>query len=880
MAGKRAASARGAVIVRVVASALILSVPIAARAYGPDPPISRTPPRNAASAAAPYYENRRHHIGRIQLSIDNVGGYGDPYDGCTRRNANGIEFPAGSDVTFFYGGGIWIGAVRGRDTLVSVGFDSWHPSLREMYPAPYPEGAIKERTTRTVLKPEPASFCRDVLQSDDAISEQDLIAVYTDTLFDPSFASIDPLDGRPHVPLGLEIMQTSYGWSFGYAQDFVIIEYAIKNITRAMKTVPRGGETLERIYIALYGHEGVHHSSNSDGWDDDITGMLHTVPMPGHPELRDTVYAMWMADNDGDPEGGKYGPGSSTSVAGIRVLRTPRDNPHVTFNWWAPNYNSTRDWGPVRKGSKVQFTHSGLGTPAGDRVRYQLMSNGEFDYPQVEAAVNHESEGWLPPYPDAAFAANLADGFHTHFLFSSGPFNLEPDSILRFAVAVIGGENFHRDPANFQAFFDPYDPQPYLDRLDFTDFGRNAQWAAWVYDSPGVDTDGDGDRGAYFVSGEDTVYYRGDGVPDFKGPPPPPAPVARLTTVEGRVTIRWNGRRSETEIDPFSLSADFEGYRVYMSRTGRFEDYALLASRDVIDYERHTWDPLTRRWEVREAPFRFDSLQSLYDSLVRADYGFAFHPDSFQTAALERALLVTILDPRDPSQLDSAYYYFRPFDANPDVNDLAYARQIASGSEVTGVIRKVYPEAQVGDTLLDNRGHPFAPYYEYEYAIDGLQVAEPIFVAVTAYDHGDPSLGLEPLESSPVGNAYEVWPINSVEVVNTERPQPGVYPNPYRISDDYNAAGWENARGLEPDPERARKVTFFNLPDTCVVTIYSLDGDLIRRLEHREDPSASNASVVVWNLISRNTQAIKTGIYIWAVESRFGTHVGKLVVIK
>jgi len=36
----------------------------------------------------------------------------------------------------------------------------------------------------------------------------------------------------------------------------------------------------------------------------------------------------------------------------------------------------------------------------------------------------------------------------------------------------------------------------------------------------------------------------------------------------------------------------------------------------------------------------------------------------------------------------------------------------------------------------------------------------------------------------------------------------------------------------------------------------------------------------VWNLFTRNTQATKTGIYLYSIESRFGTDVGKLVIIK
>ena len=113
-----------------------------------------------------------------------------------------------------------------------------------------------------------------------------------------------------------------------------------------------------------------------------------------------------------------------------------------------------------------------------------------------------------------------------------------------------------------------------------------------------------------------------------------------------------------------------------------------------------------------------------------------------------------------------------------------------------------------------------------------------------------------------------------------DRPKPGVYPNPYRLADDYNALGWEDPTREGIDPERARKVTFTNVPDTCTVKIWTLDGDLVRRLEHAENPLNSQASVVVWDLITRNTQAIKTGLYIYTIESRFGTDVGKLAIIK
>ena len=77
----------------------------------------------------------------------------------------------------------------------------------------------------------------------------------------------------------------------------------------------------------------------------------------------------------------------------------------------------------------------------------------------------------------------------------------------------------------------------------------------------------------------------GDGTPDFKGPPPPPPPVLSFHTERGKVKIKWNGKASERTRDSFNGRLDFEGYRIYMSRTGRSDDYALLGSYDKIDYK-------------------------------------------------------------------------------------------------------------------------------------------------------------------------------------------------------------------------------------------------------------------------------------------------------
>ena len=876
-ASRSRAIARGRIRAGLVICVLCCSLQASKSHAGPDP--GDRPPRDvrppSPSAATPYTTTRVHRIGNIAFSITNWGVFGSERrqtrDYCTQLPAESFEFPIGSGVDYLWAGSMWVGAVRGRDTLVSVGTNGWWDDT-EFFADPYPKGDIRERTSRPILKAPPNSRCTDITYDPDAISEQDIITVYYDTVTNPQLVPNDAISGRSHIPLGLEITQKSYAWSFDYAQDFLLMDVTIRNVH---------DEPLKQLFMGLFMDHDVGHESVGSPQLDDITGFTHAVPSSVIPGFLDTLNLAWIADNDGDPASGKFTYISATGVAGVRVVRAPVRDLRFSFNWWVSNSTVARDWGPNRRASKVVYVRGNLGTPEGDIAKYQVLSNGEFDYPQIEAAVDHQGEGWLPPVNDPQLAADLADGYDTRYLLSFGPFDVPPDSNLELTLAFVAGAELHTDPRNFASFFDPAKPEAYLERLDLSDFARNAQWAGWVYDTPGFDTDGDGFRGQFQLVDDDTIYYTGDGIPDFQGPSPPPPPILRFVSFAGKIVVRWNGRLTETFKDYFSSVADFEGYRVYQSRTGQLADYAMLAQRDLVDYIRWAWNPVAERWRVKDRPYSLDSLQALYDDLVDTAYGFRpFHPDSFSVRTRERALREVILDDIDPSRLDTNYYCFERYDANatPDDAALAYLSDTL-GHEVNGVIRKRFPYALPEDTLWEN-GAAVPAYYEYEYIIEGLQLAEPVHIAVTAFDYGDPVAGLKSQESSPLANAEEVWPVNAADVVKSTRPQPGVYPNPYRLMDDYNAVGWEDPARQGLDPERARKVTFTNVPDTCVVSIWSLDGDLVRRLEHAEHPASSQATVVVWDLITRNTQAVKTGIYIYTIESRFGTEVGKLVIIK
>jgi hypothetical protein len=587
------------------------------------------------------------------------------------------------------------------------------------------------------------------------------------------------------------------------------------------------------------------------------------VPHPACDDLDDSINIAWTADFDGDPGWDCAAPGvfstqaSPLGVAGTRVVRSPNENLEFSFNWWVSQGDASLDWGPRRVENNRNWGHGGLGTPEGDRNKYYIMSRREFDYDQMWSAVDFSDEGWLPP--NTQIANTLADGYDTRYLFSFGPFDIESQDTLPITIAYVGGEGFHTDPEAVDKYWNPLNPQPYYQQLDFTDFGINAEWAGWVYDSPGIDTDTNGyagDRIENPCSPGEFIYVTGDGVPDFSGPPPPPPPILRFDASPGKIAVRWNGYQAETEADPFSFIRDMEGYSVYMSRELQLAKFALLTA-----YDREDWDMLelnTRvsppEWELKHIPFTLEQLQKRFASIPD------FHPDNFPRR-----------DSLEFEEEGEVHYYF--FQTH------GYNRSELGGP---GQIRRVYPDADTGDLVwVDELNDWVYAAYEYEYELEGLLPSKSLYMAVTTKDFGNPQTDLDPLESSPLANAIEVYPIWSNEEVEKRELKVTVFPNPYKITGGYLEAGYEELGSQSPSPERARRIHFANLPERAKIRIFTLDGDLVRELDHPCDCNLQEGeSMMAWDLISRNTQAVASGIYLYSVESEFGNQVGKFVIIK
>ncbi|HWR82293.1 MAG TPA: hypothetical protein VN285_03225, partial [Candidatus Deferrimicrobium sp.] len=690
-----------------------------------------------------------HNTGKLVLHAGwdaGIGGGYHPSDlrGCFTGGefSHYSEYPKGSGVIYLMYTDVNVGGIIRFDTLVSTVGEFTRAQYYDYLSTTDPSSPVYEG----------------------AVAQQEYITSVVDTFTD-GFER-DFLDPRFHKPLFLELTSHSYSWSYEYADDFVLYQLDVHNI---------GRNTIQDAYVMIEAYPAVTFTPTNRIPQGHLIGFRQTERSPGTCESVDTLNLMWWADNDGDPVNGAFTENVALDSAGDRVRSCPDvaaihiiappsvagkqewRQATLSFNWHFPTFlGSPYDFGPRRHKNYRDFGTGGTGWPYGDRNMYYMISSGEIDYDQAFTAIfGPLNAEWLPP--PAGLAPEIADGSANHGMLSIGPFDIGPGATLPIVYAFVAGENFHTDPHAVHNL--PWDPWAYYDNLDFSDLAKNAIWAEWIYDNPGVDTDGDGDSGEYRVCASESTlvdsawvytraestWYKGDGVPDWKAAGPPPAPVFWLEPLVTGLRIRFNGQYSETTPDIFLRIVDFEGYRVYLGRDERVTSYSLVASYDRDDYDKYVWnrnsvpDP---QWELYDFPFFLDSLRCLYGSGTNPCLDSAFDP-----------LLYTPSEPYfHPAYPESAFYFVKH-----DFN--------TSELGVSTPIRKVYPDEPDPrllpiDSLTPERytTEGYFKYFEYDLVVDNLLTTVPYWVNVTAFNFGAPKSKLWALETSKTAGASYAFP--------------------------------------------------------------------------------------------------------------------------
>jgi len=432
-----------------------------------------------------------------------------------------------------------------------------------------------------------------------------------------------------------------------------------------------------------------------------------------------------------------------------------------SFNWWlSDSNNAVLDE-----------------TPMGDAPKYARMSNlqddyhavantaarrtGELDYKDPTTfgtASQNDLTNWPQPTREAAIARGITDlppagprrvddpgTEDTRFLVSygGGPFTeLNPRERLHITVGVIMG-------------------------FTFKNLLQNAYWAKTVYDN----------------------YY--------KGPTPPPSPNLTVEPYgDGRVKLTWDNS-PESTVDPISGQRDFEGYRVWRSRSRILDSFQMIAEFDIIDGD------------------------SGVEGDLRFDVGLpGENPDHFACQAFATDSGYVFID-RNVTENFTYFYAVTSFDRGEPANGVASLE-----SSINNNMTLIVPSTPAGKKL------------------------------VAVNDDCE--------ETKPVANGYSLDDIL-------------VIPNPYRGDRDYSSydySGWEDARS-----EYSRVIAFTNLPDGDVtIRIYTVAGDLVQTLTETLSPTGT--STIYWDMLTRSQQRIVSGVYIYSVESKYGTKVGKFAVIR
>lgn len=407
-------------------------------------PNGRTRSTLSETVPGPVTHRRIHYVGNAFMKIGNdakLAGEGgvnsnEPEQGVIGHDAQ-FEFPANSRRDYLFNGSLWVGGIVGIDTLVSeaVGGAS--------------EGAFEYN-----------AFSPMTESADFQTLRQTFTAEIYDTLVLPTTS--DEAAQRRHMPLGLHITQRSHAIRLKPYDEFIIIEYTIRNISNF---------TISEAYVGVFVDADVwpHTGSvpGSEGPTDDVAGFLADGCI---------AYAM---DNDGDPDTmtDSWTQGSMRGAMGIAPIRIVPEPTDTSFNWWATNFANIY-WGP----SIAALPQDPVGIPWGDVGRYAAMSNGESDYDQLNSALDMTSQGWRANSTPTALQANLANGLDTRILLSFGPFELIAGDSIVASFAVAGGEAVHTWPNAFAQLYTPSNPAGFLATLDFSSVVENVFRARTAYE--------------------------------------------------------------------------------------------------------------------------------------------------------------------------------------------------------------------------------------------------------------------------------------------------------------------------------------------------------------------------------------------------------------
>lgn len=775
-----------------------------------------------------------HNVGNLWINVTNLGVVGNPWKNLSTDPS--AQFPPGSGVEYLYGAGIWVGAKIGNDPTPHVSTALYQTEFR---PSTFPIDTIYESYegypggNRFVnddgdfnefgnpLVDEEIHDGKDndgdgeIDEDFAAISQQMFTCVYRD---DTSEALNTYAE---HVPMGLEVVQRSFAWGVPGSDNFVGMEFTIKN---------DGKRTLTDVYLGFFCDADAGPETEDNFWTDDRAGLvtIDTTIETGSKTCDERLRLMVGQTHDSDGDGGR-----TEGWLGLMFLGHTTDPLGVK----APPTVGFSSYRHVSGGSAYEQ----CGDPNNDAQRYNLLSSNQMGCRPGQTTATKDADYRIffgtGPFKELKVGEELT--LQVAFVIGKGERGMIDNAVAAQRIyngtyqdldaniytGQLGKETCLTTTPGNTFVFDPVDHCGLDDVLRELPEYRPVSITETNCDGPNIDqyVDFDCDLCTGIDGKEQAVRWMGASTPpcpqvilEFpKGEPYPcnilrpdeetgmlepskiRGPVVQLLPGDKAVIIRWNNA-SELVPDPFSKRYDFAGYRIWKAE----------------------------QWE---RPVGSTGPQPELWSLL-AEYRL----------------------PR-------------------------YIEKGTGQKDLTLALNPAWREMTPCDTVDASKGRYLYPvgYYQHrdEHVLNGFLY----FYAVTAFDHTtlqdkDPITGereVLSLECRHVASENQAVVPKSAPV--TELEEVWVVPNPY-----YGDTAWN----LTPNPKdpTGAHVDFMNLPvGDWEIRIFTLSGDLVRVLKN---DGAENIGQAKWDLVSRNGQDIVSGIYLFTVESRLGTQQGKFVILK
>lgn len=750
------------------------------------------------------------------------------------------------------------------------------------------------------------------------VSEQDYISYYYDYC---PFGTLGDRDlgahraNNRHYPLNIRVRQMSYQWSYDYIKNLVYVEFNVTNMNIATQ------DTLYDCTMGIYMDADCGPQIWEAIYADDLSGYV-----------KGTGYEFaytYDADLDG---------GLTTGLIGARVC-TP-DPEILKFHCWywksgdGPNdFNPLSfDFAPLRTANEKYWLLTGRNP---DETRYQPLRPEQDDLNEFVQPSPNDTRFLFSFYgaqPGSADYNELSGGvYHKRW-------NLAPGATMKIVVAVFPGENkedlkrtarWAKEiygqaqtlvtvvlPDTFP-HYNPPEPPPIPNLYaELQDDGKRIDlwWdnrSEFAYDVKTISSAIIGwqdPNSPKYLPGldSDPLFVDWSGFPTQFQPGAAPANLNAMVNP-------YTGNR---------LRHDFQGYSLWgRSGSGSQEDWMLIerwdkreTPQDIVDYQVNISSPYA------------DSLYVDYGGYLGVDKGLPNHNQWQQSNQYQDYTCLNENYAFGPNPSDSFYgfpIYAAEVEWSEALEDAAedlYQNNIDLPDEMIKAMQAAlfkHPEMpehifyQLYDTkmiplpghggqvaiphlggsaaeLADLRAKRLARRY-YTASILYPRRGVEYYVALTAYDRGIPSHDLNALETGRDADANMlIFFPGTLARENMDNVY--VIPNPY-----LGRSKFDGRRENDPKGDKSRRLWFVNLPQRCVIRIYTLAGDLVQELHHEGAHQADILTVSKaaskgitasgmhgWDLLSKHRQIIAPGVYLYSVENKTDgkRKVGKFVVVK